>query len=276
MKELMQSLREASLKAISESDSPESVEALRVRYLGKKGELTAILRQMGKLSPEERPIMGQLANQLRSEIEEAIELRKTMLGKVMLEKKLEAEAEKARLVKQAEASAEAGKIQTVAEAERRRTMADAEAYAIRTTTLAQFDEALGAPDDWLVEWKYDGIRAQLVSRSGQRWLWSRGEDLITDRFPEISAVPLPDGTVVDGEVLIWQDGAPALFADLQKRIGRKTLSARLLQELPAALIAYDLLEQDGEDLRKLPQRERRRRRASSWPFFSSPAKNRRE
>ncbi len=92
MKELMQSLREASLKAISESDSPESVEALRVRYLGKKGELTAILRQMGKLSPEERPIMGQLANQLRSEIEEAIELRKTMLGKVMLEKKLEAEA----------------------------------------------------------------------------------------------------------------------------------------------------------------------------------------
>ena len=92
MKELMQSLREASLKAISETDTPESVEALRVRYLGKKGELTAILRQMGKLSPEERPVMGQLANQLRAEIEQAIELRKTMLGKVMLEKKLEAEA----------------------------------------------------------------------------------------------------------------------------------------------------------------------------------------
>ena len=92
MKELMQSLREASLKAISETDSPESVEALRVRYLGKKGELTSILRQMGKLSAEERPVMGQLANQLRAEIEQAIELRKTMLGKVMLEKKLEAEA----------------------------------------------------------------------------------------------------------------------------------------------------------------------------------------
>ena len=92
MKELMQSLREASLKAISETDTPESVEALRVRYLGKKGELTSILRQMGKLSPEERPVMGQLANQLRAEIEQAIELRKTMLGKVMLEKKLEAEA----------------------------------------------------------------------------------------------------------------------------------------------------------------------------------------
>ena len=92
MKELMQSLREASLKAISETDTPESVEALRVRYLGKKGELTSILRQMGRLSPEERPVMGQLANQLRAEIEQAVELRKTMLGKVMLEKKLEAEA----------------------------------------------------------------------------------------------------------------------------------------------------------------------------------------
>ena len=92
MKELMQSLREASIKAINESDSPESIEALRVKYLGKKGELTAILRQMGKLSPEERPVMGQLANQLRSEIEEAIDLRKTMLSKAILEKTLEAEA----------------------------------------------------------------------------------------------------------------------------------------------------------------------------------------
>ena len=92
MKELMQSLREASIKAINESDNPESIEALRVKYLGKKGELTAILRQMGKLTPEERPVMGQLANQLRAEIEEAIELRKTMLGKAILEKQLEAEA----------------------------------------------------------------------------------------------------------------------------------------------------------------------------------------
>ncbi len=92
MKELMQSLREASIKAINESDSPESIEALRVKYLGKKGELTAILRQMGKLSPEERPVMGQLANQLRSEIEQAIDLRKTILSKVLLEKQLESEA----------------------------------------------------------------------------------------------------------------------------------------------------------------------------------------
>ncbi len=91
MKELMQSLREASIKAINESDNPESIEALRVKYLGKKGELTGILRQMGRLSPEERPVMGQLANQLRAEIEEAIELRKTILSKAILEKQLEAE-----------------------------------------------------------------------------------------------------------------------------------------------------------------------------------------
>jgi phenylalanyl-tRNA synthetase alpha chain len=92
MKELMQSLREASIKAINESDNPESIEALRVKYLGKKGELTAILRQMGKLSPEERPVMGQLANQLREEIEQAIDLRKTILSKAILEKQLETEA----------------------------------------------------------------------------------------------------------------------------------------------------------------------------------------
>ena len=91
MKELMQSLREASIQAINASDNPEVLESLRVKYLGKKGELTAILRQMGKLSAEERPVMGQLANQLRSEIESAIEQRKTELGKVMLEKKLEKE-----------------------------------------------------------------------------------------------------------------------------------------------------------------------------------------
>jgi len=92
MKELMQSLREASIKAINESDNPESIEALRVKYLGKKGELTAILRQMGKLTPEERPVMGQLANQLREEIEQAIDLRKAILSKAILEKQLEAEA----------------------------------------------------------------------------------------------------------------------------------------------------------------------------------------
>ncbi|NML62372.1 ATP-dependent DNA ligase [Massilia sp. RP-1-19] len=118
--------------------------------------------------------------------------------------------------------------------------------------------ALGELADWQAEWKYDGIRAQLVRRGGQNYLWSRGEDLITERFPELAAVRLPEGTVVDGEVLIWSAGdGPAPFADLQKRIGRKTLSARLLEELPAVLVCYDLLEENGVDLRALPQHERR-------------------
>jgi DNA ligase-1 len=118
--------------------------------------------------------------------------------------------------------------------------------------------ALGELHDWQVEWKYDGIRAQLVRRGGQNYLWSRGEDLITERFPELASLTLPEGTVVDGEVLIWLEGdSPAPFADLQKRIGRKTLSAKLLAELPAVLLAYDLLELDGVDLRALPQHERR-------------------
>ncbi len=118
--------------------------------------------------------------------------------------------------------------------------------------------ALGEPGRWQVEWKYDGMRAQLVRREGQSWLWSRGEDLITERFPELAALRLPDGCVIDGEILVWHAGeAPAPFAELQKRIGRKNLSAKLLAELPAALVAYDLLELDGLDIRALPQRERR-------------------
>jgi DNA ligase 1 len=120
--------------------------------------------------------------------------------------------------------------------------------------------ALGDLGGWQVEWKYDGIRAQLVRRGGQNYLWSRGEDLITERFPELAALDLPEGTVVDGEVLIWTEAtgdAPAPFADLQKRIGRKTLSSKILAELPAVLLAYDLLELDGVDIRTLPQHERR-------------------
>jgi DNA ligase-1 len=116
--------------------------------------------------------------------------------------------------------------------------------------------ALGDLADWQVEWKYDGIRAQLVRRSSESYVWSRGEDLITERFPEIAAIQVPERTVIDGEVLVWREG-PAPFADLQKRIGRKTLSAKLLAELPAVLLAYDLLELDGVDLRSLPQHERR-------------------
>jgi len=132
--------------------------------------------------------------------------------------------------------------------------------------------ALGEVDDWLVEWKYDGIRAQLVRRDGQNFVWSRGEDLITERFPELASVSIPDGTVLDGEVLIWQPDSvmPAPFADLQKRIGRKTLSAKLLAELPAVLCCYDLLELDGVDLRHLPQHERRALLEVEVAKFDSP------
>jgi len=110
---------------------------------------------------------------------------------------------------------------------------------------------------WQVEWKYDGIRAQLVRREHESWLWSRGEDLITDRFPELGSIGLPNGCVIDGEILVWRNGLPASFADLQKRIGRKTVSAKLQADSPAMLVAYDLLEYEGNDLRTTPQSVRR-------------------
>ncbi len=138
-------------------------------------------------------------------------------------------------------------------------------FLAHALTLAPtpFDAVLGPPHDWLVEWKYDGIRGQLVRREGQAWLWSRGEELITERFPEIAraAGALPDGCVLDGEVLVWDVGAehPAPFARLQTRTTRKSVSPRLLAQTPAVFVAYDLLEEEGADLRALPQHERRTR-----------------
>jgi DNA ligase 1 len=119
--------------------------------------------------------------------------------------------------------------------------------------------SLGAPGDWIAEWKWDGIRGQLIARAGGFALWSRGEELITDRFPEFAPLAdfLPPGTVIDGEVLAWGNGQPRPFADLQKRIGRKTVSKKLLAEAPARLLAYDLLELAGRDLRAVPLQERR-------------------
>ncbi len=123
-----------------------------------------------------------------------------------------------------------------------------------------FASRLGPVTDWQVEWKYDGIRGQVVKRQGQVWLWSRGEELVTERFPEIVALAqaLPDGTVLDGEILVWKEG-PAPFALLQQRIGRKNLTRKVLAEAPVSFMAYDLLEQGGVDIRALPQRERRDR-----------------
>ena len=126
--------------------------------------------------------------------------------------------------------------------------------------LAQFDALLGAPNDWSVEWKWDGIRAQLVKRAGQVWIWSRGEELVTERFPELAQMgaALPDGTVVDGEIAVWREGRVQPFADLQKRLGRKTLGAKLLRDIPVIMLAYDVLETQQRDVRNLPHAERRR------------------
>ncbi|KIT16015.1 ATP-dependent DNA ligase [Jannaschia aquimarina] len=122
---------------------------------------------------------------------------------------------------------------------------------------------LGPAEDWLAEWKWDGIRGQLILRGGGHYLWSRGEELMTDRFPEFARAGdfLPDGTVIDGEILAWDHtaGRPMGFSALQKRIGRKTVPKKLLSEAPAILYAYDLLEEAGRDIRARPFAERRAR-----------------
>jgi len=122
-------------------------------------------------------------------------------------------------------------------------------------------ESLGERADWQVEWKWDGIRAQFIRRGTGSWLWSRGEDLLNGRFPELDAMHalLPDHTVLDGEIVVWREGRVQPFADLQKRIGRKTVTKKILAELPVAFLAYDLLEAGGEDVRAWPQRRRRER-----------------
>ncbi len=121
--------------------------------------------------------------------------------------------------------------------------------------------ALGAPRDWLAEWKWDGIRAQLLHRDGERLLWSRGEEVITPAFPEIAeaAAALPSGTVLDGELLAWREGGALPFAELQRRLGRKRVGPKLRREVPVLFLAYDLLEEEGRDLRALPQAARRSR-----------------
>ncbi|HEU5015000.1 MAG TPA: ATP-dependent DNA ligase [Roseiflexaceae bacterium] len=118
---------------------------------------------------------------------------------------------------------------------------------------------LGPIDEWQAEWKWDGIRSQLIHRNGQVFIWSRGEELVTDRYPELAEAGalLPPGTVIDGEILPWKDGGVLPFAQLQRRIGRKTVGKKLLNEIPVVIMAYDLLELDGRDVRQEPLSWRR-------------------
>jgi DNA ligase-1 len=128
------------------------------------------------------------------------------------------------------------------------------AYAIDDSV-----ENLGEPEFWQAEWKWDGIRGQMIKRNNELFVWSRGEELMTDKFPEYFILKdlLPDGIVLDGEIIPAVDGKPLPFAVLQTRIGRKNISKKQLQEAPISFFAYDLLEYNYEDWREKPLIERR-------------------
>jgi len=125
--------------------------------------------------------------------------------------------------------------------------------------IAEEPATLGEISQWQFEWKWDGIRAQIIKRGGQVFIWSRGEELITERFPELAqaGARLPEGTVIDGEILAFAEGDVLPFAKLQMRIGRKTLSKKILSDVPVAFMAFDLLEFQSEDLRSLALEGRR-------------------
>ena len=122
-------------------------------------------------------------------------------------------------------------------------------------------DALGDPAEWHAEWKWDGIRGQLIRRAGQCFVWSRGEELITDKFPEFAEIfaMIPDGTVLDGEILAMRDGIPLPFSVLQTRIGRTRIGKKTLEDAPVGFMAFDMLEWEGEDWRSRPFHERRSR-----------------
>jgi DNA ligase-1 len=123
--------------------------------------------------------------------------------------------------------------------------------------------SLPEPSEWQAEWKWDGIRGQIINRDGQISIWSRGEELITDKFPELMQVSeqLPSGTVIDGEILPFKDGIPLPFASLQTRIGRKNLTKKILEEAPVIFVAYDVLEIESQDIRHKPLAFRQQRLA---------------
>ena len=128
------------------------------------------------------------------------------------------------------------------------------AYAISGSV-----EDLGDEKDWQAEWKWDGIRGQLIKREGEIFVWSRGEELMTEKFPEYHSLKevLPNGIVLDGEIIPSVDRKPLPFALLQTRIGKKTITKKNLQEVPIAFFCYDIMENGGRDIRSEPLVKRR-------------------
>jgi len=129
------------------------------------------------------------------------------------------------------------------------------AYQLETSP-----EELGPISDWQIEKKLDGIRGQIIVRDKTLFVWSRGEELMTDKFPEFETLKdiLPDGTVLDGEVIPWMNDKPLPFAVMQTRIGRKSITAKTLKDAPLVMVCYDLLELEGEDIRQKPLSYRRK------------------
>jgi len=129
------------------------------------------------------------------------------------------------------------------------------AYALDTEP-----ESLGETTAWQAEWKWDGIRGQIVKRNGELFIWSRGEELVTDQFPELHFLKdeLPDGTVIDGEILSVKDGNVQAFSILQQRLNRKTIHKSQLKDAPVGFFCYDILEAQGKDIRTAPLSERRK------------------
>ncbi|MHA2092657.1 MAG: ATP-dependent DNA ligase [Candidatus Kariarchaeaceae archaeon] len=121
-------------------------------------------------------------------------------------------------------------------------------------------EKLGNLSEYYIEWKWDGIRAQLIRRNAKSYLWSRGDELINKSFPEIinATETLPDGIVLDGEIIAYFDGQPLAFSVLQRRIGRENISSKILEEAPVVIMVYDIMEYEGKDIRQTPMIERRK------------------
>ena len=142
------------------------------------------------------------------------------------------------------------------------------AYALEENPVT-----LGDPAEWQAEWKWDGIRGQIIKRNGELFVWSRGEELMTDKFPEYHLLKdiLPDGVCIDGEIITMKDGQPMPFSILQTRIGRKNITKKQLTEAPVGFIAYDILEFESEDIRKQPMHQRRKQLESIFSFIPHTA-----